>query len=77
MSTAKLHIVQPNEVFQAPQRRVNWKRRLHITGTVLWWLMWVLWQVTKMVVVVAVFTVSVMLIVMGVLAHFVQGPPQR
>ena len=77
MKTAKLHIVRPDEVFQRPQRQVNWRHGIRLTGSIVWWGLWILWQVTKMVMVVALFTVSVMLIMVGVLAHFVQGPPPR
>jgi hypothetical protein len=77
MRAANLYIVRPQEGCQAPQMPVNWKRGLPMAGTVMWWGLWVLWQVTKLIGVVAVLTASVALIMIGVLAHFVQGPLQR
>jgi hypothetical protein len=72
MSTAKLHIVTSQE----PPRRVNWSRGVHITGRVLWWLLTFLWGLTKALVIVLAFTVGFVLVVMGVMADFVGGPPR-
>ncbi len=76
MRTAKLHIVRPQEVPVEPRPSVNWVRGLRITGMVLWWVLWGLWQVIKVVMVVAVVTMGLVLIMIGILAYFVQGPPR-
>jgi hypothetical protein len=72
MSTAKLHIVSPQE----PPQRLNWSRGVHVTGVILWWLLTFLWGLAKAMVIVLAFTVGVVLIVIGIMADFVGGPPR-
>lgn len=45
-----------------------------ITAQVLWWLLTLLWELTKAVMLVLVMLGGVVLIMIGVLAHFVGGP---
>ena len=51
-------------------------RTLRMTGRVAWWIGSLLWGIAKGMVWVTCVLVMVMLLVVGVLAHFVGGPPQ-
>jgi hypothetical protein len=70
MRTTKLRIVSVQDL----PRQVDWSRVLHVTGVMLWWLLTFLWGLTKALVAVVLFIAGVLLIGIGVLAHFVGGP---
>jgi hypothetical protein len=74
MRAVKLKIVKPQETIPAKQK-IAWQPALRVTWVVISWLLWTLWEMTKIAVVVAVL-VGVFLMVMGILAHFVGGPPR-
>jgi hypothetical protein len=72
MRTAKLHIVRVGE----HPRQLHWARGLHVAGLVLWWLLTFVWGLTKAIVIVLAFMLGLVLVVIGVLGHFVGGPPR-
>jgi hypothetical protein len=72
MSTAKLHIVPVEE----PPRRLDWSRGLQIAGLVLWWLLTFVWGLAKAMVIVLALMVGVLLMAIGIMTHFVGGPPR-
>jgi hypothetical protein len=76
MRAVKLKLVTPHDVEVQERRRVPWTRILRITWAVVVWALWFLWQMTKLAVIVVGVTVGVTLMVIGILTHFVGGPPR-
>lgn len=75
MRAVKLKIVKPEETLPA-KSTVTWKPALRVTWVVVSWLLWTLWEMTKLAVVVIGVMIGLLLMMMGVLAHFVGGPPR-
>jgi hypothetical protein len=72
MRAVRLRVVHPEEMV-TPWYKT---RPAVITGKVLWWLLTFLWGLTKALAMVLVVLVSVVLMMVGFVAHFVGGPPR-
>lgn len=75
MRAVKLRIVEPGEA--VPERpRVAWRPVLRVAWVVVCWVLGLLWEMTKLAVFVVAVIVGVLLMCIGVLAHFWGGPPR-
>jgi hypothetical protein len=67
-----LRIIRPETPVAAC--RPWWRARgLMVTGAVLWWLLTFAWGLAKALVVVALAIIGAVLMVVGILTHFVGG----
>ena len=75
MRAVKLRIVTPQETTPV-KPRVNWRAALREIGIIVPWLLWTLWEMVKLALVVVGVIVGMFLMMTGVFAHFIGGPPR-
>jgi hypothetical protein len=75
MRAVKLTLIKAEETGPA-KRAVVWRPALRMTWIILSWVLWLLWEIIKVTVMAIAVLIGISLIIIGVLSHFVAGPPR-